>query len=133
MLNIDTASLKRLPKRFILTTIIFLAFFMGLLWKVIPKDLAQKAVILPSTLTITVDQQVSLANTSAIGRVLYTEYMTLIEITALLLLVAIVASITLVHRGGRQIKRQSIKKQIMVTKSERIKVIKLASSAKEQG
>jgi NADH-quinone oxidoreductase subunit J len=133
MLNIDTASLKRIPKRFILTAIVFLGFFMVLLWKVMPHDLAHQTVSLPSQLTSTTSTGETLSNTSAIGRVLYTDYMSLIEITALLLLVAIVASITLVHRGGRQIKRQSIKQQLMVRKSDRVKIIKLETNLQDKG
>jgi NADH-quinone oxidoreductase subunit J len=49
----------------------------------------------------------------------------ILEITALLLLVAIVAAITLVHRGPRNIKRQKIKDQIMVRKSNRLKIVKM--------
>jgi len=128
MLNIDTASLKRLPKRFILTAIIFIAFFMGLLWHVLPKDLAAQAVQTPMVLGQPEVSGKTLSNTSAIAQVLYTDYASLVEITALLLLVAIVASITLVHRQGREMKRQSIRKQLMVTKDQRLNIVKVSST-----
>ena len=63
--------------------------------------------------------------TEALGQLLYIDYVAILEITALLLLVAIVAAITLVHRGPRNIKRQKIKDQIMVRKSNRLKIVKM--------
>lgn len=119
MLNVDTETLKKVSLRYIALAFILLFFFLLVLWKVMPKDLLGSAVEHGVSLQI--------SNTESLGMVLYTNYLPLVEITALLLLVAIVASITLVHRGGRDMKRQSIRKQLMVKKSERLKIIKLAN------
>lgn len=133
MLNIDTASLKRLPKRFIAVSAAFMLFFIGLLWHVLPKDLAQQPMQASFALGQTAADGQTISNTSAIAKVLYTDYAALTEITALLLLVAIVASITLVHRGGRQIKRQSIREQIMVSKESRLKIVQVSSHHQDKG
>ena len=123
MLNIDTETAEPFPKQYIAITMLFLVAFMGLIWFAMPKDLIGKVVETVQQLGNVVNN-VKLSNTEALGLVLYTDYLPLVEITALLLLVAIIASITLVHRGPRNIKRQQIKKQIMVRKSDRLKIIK---------
>ena len=50
-------------------------------------------------------------NTQLIGRVLYTEYFYLFQISGLILLVAMVGSITLTLRDRGQVKRQNISSQ----------------------
>ena len=91
-----------------------------------PKDLVLQSVQASTSLGFIIDG-VNLSNTEALGSVLYTDYLPLVEITAMLLLVAIVASITLVHRQTREIKRQKIKKQIMVKKSDRLTIVNLSN------
>jgi NADH-quinone oxidoreductase subunit J len=126
MLNIDTDSFKHIPKSYFIVSLIFLMFFLGVLWAVIPKDLVMQSVQASTSLGLMVDN-VKLTNTEALGSVLYTDYLPLVEITAVLLLVAIIASITLVHRQTRDIKRQKIKKQIMVKKSDRLTIVNLTN------
>ncbi|MBT3902922.1 MAG: NADH-quinone oxidoreductase subunit J, partial [Pelagibacteraceae bacterium] len=50
-------------------------------------------------------------NTKLIGRVLYTDYFYLFQISGLILLVAMVGSITLTLRDRGQVKRQNISSQ----------------------
>jgi NADH-quinone oxidoreductase subunit J len=126
MLNIDTDTMKQFPFAYIVVSFIFLGFFLGMLWYAMPKDLATHAVESTQKLGMVVNS-LHISNTEAIGNVLYTDYMPLIEITALLLLVAIIASITLVHRGPRNIKRQNIKHQIMTRKSDRLKIVDISN------
>jgi|LauGreDrversion4_2_1035121.scaffolds.fasta_scaffold17429_2 NADH-quinone oxidoreductase subunit J len=126
MLNIDTDSYTHIPKSYFVVSIIFLLFFLGALWTVMPKDLVLQSVQASTSLGFIIDG-VNLSNTEALGSVLYTDYLPLVEITAMLLLVAIVASITLVHRQTREIKRQKIKKQIMVKKSDRLTIVNLSN------
>lgn len=126
MLNIDTDSYTHIPKSYFVVSMIFLLFFLGALWTVMPKDLVLQSVQASTSLGFIIDR-VNLSNTEALGSVLYTDYLPLVEITAMLLLVAIVASITLVHRQTREIKRQKIKKQIMVKKSDRLTIVNLSN------
>jgi NADH-quinone oxidoreductase subunit J len=130
MLNIDTETSQAFPKEYILFTMFFLIAFIGIIWYALPQDLIGKAVESVGQLGNVVNN-VRVSNTEALGSVLYTDYLPLVEITALLLLVAIIASITLVHRGPRNIKRQNIKKQIMVRKSDRLKIVKLNHNSEE--
>jgi NADH-quinone oxidoreductase subunit J len=126
MLNIDTDSYQHIPKSYFVVSFVFLMFFLGVLWAAIPKDLVLQSVKASTTLGIVVNH-INLSNTEALGSVLYTDYLPLVEITAVLLLVAIIASITLVHRQTREIKRQKIKKQIMVKKSDRLRIVNLSN------
>lgn len=125
MLNIDIETEYSFPKMVIPVSIGFLIAFVGILWVAMPKDLLNVAV---QNISATTEQ---VSNTVAIGRVLYIDYTALVEMTALLLLVAIIASITLTHRGARIIKRQDVKKQIMVSRHDRIKLVEMNSENKQ--
>lgn len=116
MINVDEETATPFPKRYYLIAMGFMMLLLGLLGYVMPKDL-----ILHSGST----GQVVQMTTESLGQYLYIDYVAILEITALLLLVAIVAAITLVHRGPRNIKRQKIKDQIMVRKSNRLKIVKM--------
>jgi len=71
------------------------------------------------------------SNTENLGRLLYTDYVYPFEIAAVILLVAIVAAITLTHRRREGGKLQVPSHQIRVTKAERLRVVKVATEAKE--
>lgn len=122
MLNIDVEVEQKFPKVAIPVAMAFLIAFLGLLWVALPKDLLSGAIEQVSALN-----QSDLSNTVAIGQVLYVDYTAMVEMTAVLLLVAIIASITLTHRHTRTIKRQDIKKQIMVSKKERVRLVDISS------
>ena len=66
-----------------------------------------------------------ISNTEEIGLVLYTKYIYPFEIAAVLLLVAMVASITLVHRSIVRAKRQDVRSQIMTNAKDRIELVSL--------
>ena len=70
---------------------------------------------------------VALSDTEALGMVLYTDYVFAFELAAVILLVAIVAAITLVHRKPIRSKRQSIVRQIMTRRSDRVTIVKMKS------
>ncbi len=122
MLNIDVEVEQKFPKLAIPVAMGFLIAFLSLLWVALPKDLIGGVIEQVSTSTLS-----NLSNTVAIGQVLYIDYTAMIEMTAVLLLVAIIASITLTHRPLKTIKRQDIKKQIMVSKKERVRLIDISS------
>ena len=65
------------------------------------------------------------SNTQELGRVLYTEYVYPFEIAAVVLLVAIVAAISLTFRRRKNTRYQDPAKQVQVTKSERLRIVKM--------
>ena len=71
-------------------------------------------------------------NTKMIGQVLYTDYFYLFQISGLILLVAMVGSITLTLRDRGQIKRQNISQQNYLNANDSIekKNIKLGEGIK---
>ena len=73
----------------------------------------------------TLATSVAVSNTSALGMVLYTDQFFAFELAALILLVAIIAAITLVHRHARQVKQQDIRAQIMTRAADRLHLVKM--------
>lgn len=63
------------------------------------------------------------SNTVQIGDVLYTTYVYPFELAAVILLIAMVAAITLVHRHVQRSKRQDIRAQIMTDAKARVKLV----------
>jgi len=73
---------------------------------------------------------VTVSNTEALGRLLYTDYVYPFEIAAVILLVAIVAAIALTHRRRTGGKLQNPSAQVQVKKADRMRIIKVASETK---
>lgn len=71
--------------------------------------------------------KVSLNNTKAIGEVLYTDYVYPFEISGLILLLAIIGSITLTLRTRSGVRKQSISKQISCKKEDSVELVKVKS------
>jgi NADH-quinone oxidoreductase subunit J len=67
------------------------------------------------------------SNTSALGRLLYVDYVYPFEIAAVVLLVAIVAAIALTHRERRESKYQSPGAQVKVRREDRVRIVKMPS------
>jgi NADH-quinone oxidoreductase subunit J len=68
-----------------------------------------------------------IANTEAIGRLLYTKYAYFFEAAGLILLVAMIGAIVLTLRHKEGVKRQSIAAQVARRKSAAVEVVKVAS------
>lgn len=133
MLNIDIASMRKHFIRYLPFGLILVAFLTGLLMTAIPAGTFKTGV----ELAVAVDKAVEntyvpegvvtdakpLTNTEALGMVLYTDYVFAFELAAVILLVAIVAAITLVHRNPIRSKRQNIVNQIMTKPEDRIKLL----------
>ncbi len=68
------------------------------------------------------------SNTKALGAVLYTDYVLVFELAALILLVAMIAAIALTHRKRAQ-KTKSVDPaiQVRVKKSDRLKIVSMKS------
>lgn len=76
--------------------------------------------------------QVNYSNIANLGDVLYTDFAYPFEISALILLTAIIAAISLTHRRPKGRKQQNTAAQIAVRPEDRVKLIKMASEKKPQ-
>ena len=119
MLNIDVESMNKHYLRYLLIGLPFVAFLTALLFMALPTG-AYKTEIFATALPSS-----ALSNTEALGMILYTDYVWGFELAAVILLTAIVAAITLVHRNRVRSKRQSILRQIMTQPSDRLRVLKM--------
>lgn len=70
------------------------------------------------------------SNIKELGMLLYTYYAYPFEISAVMLLTAIIAAISLSHRKPKNRKSQDPSKQIAVQRNERLKILKVASEKK---
>jgi NADH-quinone oxidoreductase subunit J len=70
------------------------------------------------------------SNTKELGGVLYTVYVYPFEIAAAILLVAIVAAIALTMRRRPQTKYQDPAQQVMIKRSDRVRLVKMAAEKK---
>jgi NADH-quinone oxidoreductase subunit J len=69
-------------------------------------------------------------NTTALGQVLYTQYVYPFEIAAVVLLVAIVAAIALTLRRRPETKYQKPEQQMAARRDQRVRLVKMASEKK---
>jgi NADH-quinone oxidoreductase subunit J len=137
MLNIDTESIKAHMTKYLPFGLILVALLTGLLLVAVPEgsfkngvENAAVAQMEQSTSENKFEPKVQLSNTEQIGIALYTDYVFAFEIAAVLLLVAIISAITLAHRKTIRSKRQSIIKQIMTRREDRVELIKMKSEKK---
>lgn len=135
MLNIDIESMKHHLIRHLPIGLVVVALLTGLLMGTIPRGAFDTSV----QPRVAIDQVINtdfvpdsgqqsttpVSNTEALGLVLYTDYVFAFELAAVILLVAIIAAITLVHRKPSRSKRQSIVKQIMTRRADRVKLVKV--------
>lgn len=118
MVNIDIESMKTRLWRYLPLGLFLVAALVGLLYIAIPNS----AIFSSSSHAIS---QI-LPNTQAIGMVLYTDYVLAFEMAAVILLVAIVAAITLVHRSApTSAKRQNLRDQLMVRREDRVTLVRM--------
>ena len=71
------------------------------------------------------------SNTRAIGMTVYTDYVYPFEISAIILLVAIIAAIALTHRSRRESKYQDPSAQVRVHRGDRLKILQMQSEKPE--
>ncbi len=119
MLNIDIESMKTHFMRYLPFGLILVALLVSLLMVALPKD-AFKTGVEVSVARSQLAATPVLSNTEALGMVLYTDYVFAFELAAVILLVAIIAAITLVHRAPIRSKRQNIVNQIMTRREDRV-------------
>lgn len=141
MLNIDIESMKGHFLRHLPFGLIVVALLTSLLVVAIPDNTFQ-SVLTPTTETqptsiailsnetATQAQQTihsEASNTEQLGMALFTTYVYGFELAAVLLLVAIVAAITLAHRGVPRSKKQDVVKQMMTRREDRVHLVQMKS------
>jgi len=77
------------------------------------------------------DAAQGMGNTTALGMLVYTEYVYPFEIAAVILLVAIIAAIVLTHRTRRETKYQNPGDQVKVRPQDRLRVLSMPSEKRE--
>ena len=70
------------------------------------------------------------SNVAELGAVLYTHYVYAFELAAVILLIAIIASISLTLRKPRA-KKQNIREQLDINRNDRVRLVKMAPVKKE--
>ena len=69
-----------------------------------------------------------ISNTHSLGKVLYTDYIHIFQISGMILLVAMIGAIVLTFRQREGVKKQSYLKQISRERSEGVEVLEVASN-----
>lgn len=128
MLDINLEELRRGFTRFAwlgwLTALLLIAQIVGVVWfKGLGVDATQGMAPLPA----------DYSNTKALGSVLYTEYVYVFELAAVLLLVAIVAAISLTMRKRPGLKVQDVAKQVSVRREDRVRLVKMDAEKRDAG
>lgn len=80
-----------------------------------------------------VSEPADFSNIAKVGALLYTDYAYPFEIAGVILLAAIIAAITLAHRGPRKRRVQNPSAQIAVRPEDSVRIIKMPSEPKQEG
>jgi NADH-quinone oxidoreductase subunit J len=78
------------------------------------------------------DPGANYSNTRELGRILYTEYVYPFELSAVVLLVAIIAAIALTMRKRKDTKFQSPAQQVAVKRADRVRLVSMPSEKNDQ-
>lgn len=125
MLDINVEELRRGFTRFAwlgwITAFLLIAQIVGVVWfKGMGVDATRGMAPLPP----------DYSNTRALGEVLYTRYVYVFELAAVLLLLAIVAAISLTMRRRPGVKTQDVTKQVAVRREDRVRLVKMDAEKK---
>lgn len=132
MLNIDIEAAKMEVYKRLPLGLIVIAVLSSLLYTAVPKNYFNSSMVERVNLnnysseplhTHENSSELAISNTEELGMVLYTDYLLAFELAAVILLAAIVASITLAHRKAVNSKQQNIVKQIMTPKEDRVRLV----------
>ena len=111
---LSSQSSGHIPIGLIISTIIFFELIIVIGgWKYKP-DLIEK---------INTQSLESISNTHSLGRILYTDYIHVFQISGMILLVAMIGAIILTYRQREGVKKQSYIKQISRERSEGVQVL----------
>lgn len=128
MLNIDLENKRSGFVRYLPFGLILIALLMGLtIAAVSPQYFGFAQMPLPAA------EAANYSNLQELGNVLYTTYAYPFEIAGVILLAAIIAAITLTHRGPVKRKSQNISAQINVRPEDRVRLIKMPAEPKQKG
>ena len=123
MLDVNVEEVKRGFTRYAwlgwITSFVVIAQMVGVFWF---RDLGIDATVGAAPLPA------DYSNTKALGAVLYTQYVYVFELAAVLLLLAIVAAITLTMRKRPGLKLQDVNAQVAVRREDRLRIIKLEAT-----
>ena len=120
MMNVDLAKTEEKFVRFLPFALIAMLLLITTMVIVIsPSHFGIASVSLPHV-------PANFSNVRAMGYLLYTNYLYPVEISAVILLVAIIAAITLSFHGRKSdTKTQRISEQLRVKKSDRLRIVKM--------
>ena len=124
MLNTDVEEGGAHQYRYVPFGILIMAGFVAVLIMALPATGFNTPVIIPVRDAAT-GGVANPTNTWMIGMALFTSYLAAFELAAVILLVAIVAAVTLVHRDRVGNKRQNIRQQIMTRRDERVTLVSM--------
>lgn len=128
MLNIDKEDMRRGFVRYLPFGIILTLLMVGLVIVAIgPQYFGVMQMPLPQP------EPANYSNVQHLGAVLFTQYAYEFEIAGVILLAAIIAAITLTHRGPRKRKVQNAAAQIAVRPEDRLRVIKMPPEPRQEG
>lgn len=122
MLNPDLSAMKARFVRYLPVVLLIFLAFVGLMYVMLePSQLLSANAQLPN-------YGPNYSNVTAMGTLLFTRYLYPFELAAAILLVSIIAAIALAFHGKRpNTKSQRIAEQHLVTKADRLKIIKMES------
>jgi len=80
-----------------------------------------------SALAAKTPNPVQIANTDALGRLIYTNYIYLFQAAGLILLVAMIGAIMLTHRPAEGVRKQNIGRQLLRNRDSSVEIRKIAS------
>lgn len=119
MLNLEPEKLRDGFVRFLPWGILVLALMVGLMLLVLAPNHFES--LAP------VHHSAHHSNTLAIGEVLYTEYAYPLELAGVLLLVAMIAAVSLSHRGPQKRKEQNIKSQLQRDPKAQVRLVSMSA------
>jgi NADH-quinone oxidoreductase subunit J len=126
MLNIDNESKHSGFVRYLPLGVIIILMLTGIVIAAVGPDYFGLV-----KMPVPVAEAANTSNTQKLGLLLFTEYAYPFEIAGVVLLAAIIAAITLAHRGPVKRRVQNISDQIAATPANRLRLIKMASEPKQ--
>ena len=116
---ISTKSSTHLPVGLLISLVVFFELIVVIGgWKFKPD--------IVTSMSLSIDENIT--NTHALGRVIYTDYIHIFQLSGMILLVAMIGAIVLTFRQRSGVKRQSYFKQISREKSEGVKLVDVESN-----
>ncbi len=123
MLDVEYAAIKQGFTRYLPIGVLAAVLVFGLVWFMV-KD---------SEFAVVAQTNADVGTVKGLGSIIYTEHFYPFELAAVVLLIAIVAAISLTFRGTRMRKTQDVGRQLLATKEDRLRVVKMPAVKKSEG